>query len=1006
MKRTGLSRSERISRRGKRNRLSVLAFAAFTCPSTLLSATIVLALILSAFPEHAPALDRNLAAPGQTTPAPANTSYGNHSRGVLLDDTELSSIERSESSIYVRKGTAVPARAGVPSADSAQPRNEPDTDSIDEADDKSGSTRSSERSSAHDSDVPVPHTPLSAGRTADPDQPKIVDDRLLSELSRPAARPALSRSDTPRRIAAKTTISPAFPQSTEGNIDTDDYYTDNTDAFGDIPPVRRKTELSQIEKPVSPPMDDFPELEGYDLPGEFPDESPQLFQSHTEEIPAATKPTDPLGNEFPSVADMPSSVEITPVTGKVPSVDTGPNASSVPFDGRFTVTPSKPAPTASGTRTAPTAGPLDPPKNSEPLPEQAEFPEFEGFDLPDRLPAESPQIFQSHTEGIPSATEPTGNEFPSAADMPSSAEITPAAGYAPPTDTALNASSVPFDSGFTVTPSKPAPTASGTHTVPAVGPLDAPENSEPLPEQAEFPEFARDAYEALEPSEKELASVVRHEKATPERERESIAEKERAEKELKSEYDTWLAKQRAGKKEKEKLPRYLQPLEDDHAVFESADSPYARNRSNHPDGEHKFVREISAADLKLMSDVSSNRELMDWEKEQDMPVDWSKYSVTALYNKWRDYLGMGPNEKEALAIMKKATLALMEYEKTKEPKKLREAAELYEKAGKKWPESVLEEDALFYAGECHFFEKNYTKAKTFYKALLTKYSNSVLRRDAMERLYCIGVYWVKCAEDDPEIIGRIQGKQRPVFSDFAGAKDAFEAIFTNDVSDRGRAPDAVFALANAYMRRGVEQGDASFDEAAKYYQRLYEFYPACEHADKAYQLAMLALYQSYRGPFYDPTPLRKAEEIAKAAQRARKGDPDVIAEQLRLIKEKQAEYLLVRGEYYEKKKLYASARNYYNRLVTEHPDSEYAVKGAERYTAIRENPAESDQFALIRPIAPFLPKSKNQYFEDHPGKLLSAAADQNGKANRDFAEPDFTQLEKTAETEKGGGTIK
>jgi tetratricopeptide (TPR) repeat protein len=775
------------------------------------------------------------------------------------------------------------------------------------------------------------------------------------------------------------TVTPSKPAPTAGSLD---------------PPKNSEPLPEQAE---------FPDFEGYDLPDRLPAESPQIFQSHTEGIPSATEPT---GNEFPSVADMPSSVEITPVTGKVPSVDTGPNASSVPFDGRFTVTPSKPAPTASGTRTAPTAGPLDPPKNSEPLPEQAEFPEFEGFDLPDRLPAESPQIFQSHTEGIPSATEPTGNEFPSAADMPSSAEITPAAGYAPPTDTALNASSVPFDSGFTVTPSKPAPTASGTHTVPAVGPLDAPENSEPLPEQAEFPEFARDAYEALEPSEKELASVVRHEKATPERERESIAEKERAEKELKSEYDTWLAKQRAGKKEKEKLPRYLQPLEDDHAVFESADSPYARNRSNHPDGEHKFVREISAADLKLMSDVSSNRELMDWEKEQDMPVDWSKYSVTALYNKWRDYLGMGPNEKEALAIMKKATLALMEYEKTKEPKKLREAAELYEKAGKKWPESVLEEDALFYAGECHFFEKNYTKAKTFYKALLTKYSNSVLRRDAMERLYCIGVYWVKCAEDDPEIIGRIQGKQRPVFSDFAGAKDAFEAIFTNDVSDRGRAPDAVFALANAYMRRGVEQGDASFDEAAKYYQRLYEFYPACEHADKAYQLAMLALYQSYRGPFYDPTPLRKAEEIAKAAQRARKGDPDVIAEQLRLIKEKQAEYLLVRGEYYEKKKLYASARNYYNRLVTEHPDSEYAVKGAERYTAIRENPAESDQFALIRPIAPFLPKSKNQYFEDHPGKLLSAAADQNGKANRDFAEPDFTQLEKTAETEKGGGTIK
>lgn len=518
------------------------------------------------------------------------------------------------------------------------------------------------------------------------------------------------------------------------------------------------------------------------------------------------------------------------------------------------------------------------------------------------------------------------------------------------------------------------------------------------PTGSDFPEFARNAYEALEPSEDQWGEPIEPDgKATPPRERESITVKEKSERELKEEYNEWLALQKANQKEKEKIPRYLQPLGNDRAVFDDPNSPFSRQMKAESEKEHKFIREITAADLNLMSDVSSTRELMDWEKEQDMPVDWSKYSAKTLYNKWRDFLGMGANEKEALAIMKKGTLTQMEYEKTGDRKQLREAASLYEKAGKKWPDSILEEDALFYAAECHFHDRNYAKAKTFYKALITKYSNSILRQDAMERLYRIGVYWVKCSEEDPEIIGRFEGKERPRFSDFAGAKDAFEIIFNNDISVRGRAPDALFALANAYMRRGVEQGDASFESAAKYYQRLYEFYPACKYVDKAYPLAMLALYQSYRGPFYDSTPLKKAEEIARIAQRAGKGDPEVITEQLRLIKEKQAEYLLVRGEYYEKKKIYAAARNYYNQLVAEYPESEFAVQAAGRYNVIRENPAEADQFALIRPVAPFLPKSKNKYYEDRPNERIdSALARSEGRAKENLTNPDFTALEKSA----------
>ena len=873
----------------------------------------------------------------------------------------LSSVSRPGSSVYSRKGAA----AAQKSAELVELY----------ADDEKPSAP------ARTPSVSVPRSPLAAARAAQPNQPKIVDDELLSELSHPVPRPGLSNGGhSPGRDPSAASPSAVYSYFDDSDFPPADLPLSSASAAeesgsdrsaetpspSETPQVNvSASEVSQVAPPApasspreetpEPPLDaplptagtgtgEFADLETFDAPAEQLSEPSGGFQSFAEGITS-------------DWLNRPAETPALPETPRTESLAGG-EPPAAPLPGEETAeTPSEtPLPTAAGNG------------------EFADLETLETFDAP--------------------------------AELPAPAESAAAAG---PADAALPAAEPAprFDSGFTVSDGTGTPAE--TASAPGSPPLPAETGSEAdvPPGETEFPEFARNAYEALEPSDAELADVIDREKGKPQRERKSIAEKEAAEQELKAEYDAWLAKQRASQEAKAKLPRYLQPLDDDHAVFESEDSPYARGRQDGPAEEHKFVREISAADLNLMSDVSSNRELMDWEKEQDAPVDWSKYSASTLYNKWRDYIGMGPNEKEALAIMKKATLELMEWEKTKDPKKLRQAGELYEKAGKKWPESILEEDALFYAGECFFFDKNYTKAKTFYKGLLAKYSNSVLRRDAMERLYWIGVYWVKCAEEDPEVIGRFEGKERPRFSDFAGAKDAFETIFTNDVSDRGRAPDAVFALANAYMRRGVQQGDASFEEAAKYYQRLYEFYPACKYADKAYQLAMLALYQSYRGPFYDSTPLRRAEEIAKAAQRARKGDQKVIEEQLRLIREKQAEYLLVRGEYYEKKKIYASARSYYQRLIDEYPDSEYAAKGAERYTAIRENPAEKDQFALIRPIAPFLPDSKNQYFEDQPAGQLSAAG--NGgehSEENDIARSDFTQLEKTAETERPEGEMR
>ncbi|MCF0233717.1 MAG: tetratricopeptide repeat protein [Thermoguttaceae bacterium] len=291
--------------------------------------------------------------------------------------------------------------------------------------------------------------------------------------------------------------------------------------------------------------------------------------------------------------------------------------------------------------------------------------------------------------------------------------------------------------------------------------------------------------------------------------------------------------------------------------------------------------------------------------------------------------------------------------------------------------TLIEEDGLFYAGECWYFYRDYNRALYCYRALVSTYDNSIHRATAMKRLYNIGCYWVEVSERNASPSINVADKDKPRFNSFMGAKKAFESIFMNDASDSGYGPLALFALAKAYMRRGVNQGDGAYASAAQYFKQLYEFYPGCKYAEDACMLAMISLHKSYQGPFYDDSPLNEARKLAETALRSGRCNVEVVNEELANIKEEQARHLFTVGQYYEKRGNFASARSYYNRLVKEYPNSEYATEGARAYEGIESKPAEADQLAWARKVAPFLPKSKTEYFEEAPDPKMSRIARRN-----------------------------
>ncbi len=507
------------------------------------------------------------------------------------------------------------------------------------------------------------------------------------------------------------------------------------------------------------------------------------------------------------------------------------------------------------------------------------------------------------------------------------------------------------------------------------------------PESSEVSEFVKNGTSVPEPT-GQYETIDYGDDFRPKPKRESLSEREKAEEKIEKNFDNWLREKKAQRKaEVKKGKRYLQPIQ------ECEVDGLLRREENAMDlQDDSMIATVSAESIELMlENAESKRELYDWEKEEPTPIDWSKYAFSM--DNIRAWFGMGPNERAALEYMRQACNKQKEYSKTHDKECLREAAKLYEKAADRWPGpalrpdyarkhpydapksgTLIEEDGLFFAGECWFFAREFNRALTCYRALVSTYNSSIYKDVAMKRLFYIGSYWMQCSEESKGPSVNVKDKDKPMFSSFAGGEKAFKTIFLNDASDNGLAADALFALANAYMRRGVNQGDGSFDSAACYYKQLYEFYPGSKHAEDASRLAMIALHKSYQGVFYDDAPLNEARQLAETILRSGRGNMDVIYEELENIKEEQAHRLFALGGYYKKRGSYASARSYYNRLVKEYPNSEYAVEAAKMYAAIEDKPAEADQLAWVRPVMPFLPKSNNEFFEEAPSADMAKIA--------------------------------
>jgi len=301
-----------------------------------------------------------------------------------------------------------------------------------------------------------------------------------------------------------------------------------------------------------------------------------------------------------------------------------------------------------------------------------------------------------------------------------------------------------------------------------------------------------------------------------------------------------------------------------------------------------------------------------------------------VYKNTKVMLGYGPDEKIAKA-------AFQEGEALYAQKKYTEAAAKFKTAASRWPDSPLEEDALFYLGECYFFTDQYPKAQDTFGQLLKKYDNSRYLDTVASRQFNIGRFWEKQYNEHPAwpVVPNLTDKTRPWFDTFGNAIKAYEFVQMYDPTGP-LADDSVMAVGNAYFLKG------RYEDAAFEYDKLRKDYPKSPHQLNAHLLAMKAKREIYQGAFYDATPL---EETGKIADQLLTQFPDQLGpEKSRVLQtrnevdqQKAARDLAV-AQYYEKRKQYGAARYYYRAMLKEYPNTEPARVAQARLEAIKGKP--------------------------------------------------------------------
>lgn len=356
------------------------------------------------------------------------------------------------------------------------------------------------------------------------------------------------------------------------------------------------------------------------------------------------------------------------------------------------------------------------------------------------------------------------------------------------------------------------------------------------------------------------------------------------------------------------------------------------------------------------------------EKDGEEKTFLDALAPSRVYEQLKALAGYGPDENLARQAYRQGQQLF-------EARQYEEAAKQFATAAARWPNSPLEEDALFLLAECYFFSDQYPKAEETYERLLKKYQYSRYVDKAVARQFAIGRYWEQFHAAEPHwpTTPNLTDKTRPLFDTWGHALKCYDHVRLNDPTGP-LADDSLMASATAYFNVG------HFEEAAFRYDLLRKEYPKSEHALNASLLCLEAKQRIYQGPLYDGTPLVEAGEIAD--QTLTRYGPTLgekrplVLEARDRITEQKAQREWAMAQYYDKNHYFGAARFYYQSIIDEYPQTRLAEAARKRLEQIRDLPPQPpDRFGWLNKI--INPKKRRLAPADGSGSP-GASADRGG----------------------------
>lgn len=330
--------------------------------------------------------------------------------------------------------------------------------------------------------------------------------------------------------------------------------------------------------------------------------------------------------------------------------------------------------------------------------------------------------------------------------------------------------------------------------------------------------------------------------------------------------------------------------------------------------------------------------------EQASPFDLERLPEQ-FENSWKTLIGKGVNPQKARELYVEAERKYQEALRAESDQKqdaFAQAAKQFKQAAERWPDSALEEDAMFMAGEAYFFADMYPKANEAWEKLLKKYSNSK-HLDAIEsRRFAIAQFWLDLHDKDPEAFWAFNWTDptRPTRDTFGNSVRVYDRIRLDDPTGK-LADDATLAAGNAYFAK------QRYLDADNFYTDLRKTFPSSEHQYRAHLLGLKSKLLTYEGTDYSGTPLDQAEKLIKQIQRQfpqeAAQEREYLARAYAEVRFKKAEREWYLAQYYDRRREYGAARFYYDILTKNFAETPFAEKAKARLGEVANEPAVQPQ---------------------------------------------------------------